>query len=49
MLTRCVTGNFINFAVCDFYNDNSFATLSALVFRCIMNQDIRDLRQYEKI
>ena len=31
MLSKCITGGYINFAVCDFYNDNSFSELCTLV------------------
>lgn len=28
MLSKCVTGNYINFAICEYYSDNSFAQLT---------------------
>jgi hypothetical protein len=35
MLGKCINGGYINFAVCDFYNDNSFIELSLMIFRAI--------------
>jgi hypothetical protein len=42
-------GGYINFAICDFYNDNSFADLSTLVVKSILNQDITDVLKYQKV
>lgn len=28
MLERCISGNFINFAICEYYNDQTFTQLS---------------------
>lgn len=49
MLYRCVSGNVVNFAICDFYQDESFINLSMMVFKCIQNQNLKELRQYEKV
>ena len=49
MLQNCVSGNFINFAICDFYNDSSFTEMSKYVFQCIFNMNMKELQQYEKI
>lgn len=49
MLRKCISGNFINFAICDFYNDGSFTEMSKLVFKCIFNQNLKDILLYEKI
>ena len=31
MIGKCINGGYINFAVCDFYKDNSFINLSYLI------------------
>ena len=31
MLGKCINGGYINFAVCDFYKDNSFIDLSNMI------------------
>jgi hypothetical protein len=49
MLRNCVSGNFINFAICDFYQDSSFSEMSKLVFQCIFNMKLKELHLYEKI
>jgi len=30
--TNCITGHFINFAICEYYNDDTFSILSQHVF-----------------
>lgn len=49
MCSRCVTGHFINFAICDFYNDNSFSQLCSLVFTTIQNQSQAQINEYPKL
>ena len=49
MLDKCICGNYINFAICDFYNDNSFAEITTMLFKAILNQDLKQLFQYEKL
>lgn len=41
MVTKLLSGNFINFAICDFYSDQTFGKLSSLMFRCVFNQDLK--------
>ena len=41
---KCINGGYINFAVCDFYKDNSFVDLSQMIFKAINNQNLSDLR-----
>ena len=48
-LNKCVTGNYINFAICEFYNDNTFTQLSTMIFQSIMNQDLNDVKQFKKL
>jgi exportin-7 len=49
MLSKCITGGYINFAVCDFYNDNSFSELCTLVLKAILNQNISEIQNYPKV
>ena len=49
MLSKCISGGYINFAICDFYNDNSFVQLSSMIFTAIKNQNLADMKQYEKL
>lgn len=49
MIQRCVSGGYVNFAICDFYRDESFSQLSSMVFKSILGQDLTLLAQYEKI
>ena len=49
MLRRCIDGHFINFAICDFYKDDSFLNLSVLMFKSIMNQEMKEIRLYDTL
>lgn len=49
MITKCVSGGYVNFAICDFYNDESFSQLSSMVFKSVLSQDLNNLAQYEKV
>lgn len=49
ILHKCIIGNYINFAICEYYNDNSFATLSQYVMQSILNQDLTQIRAYKKL
>ena len=49
MLNKCISGGYINFAICDFYKDNSFAELTSMVFKSILNQDISEIANYQKV
>ena len=46
-----ITGNYINFAVCEYYNDNIFAVLSELTLTSIvLGVDYEDeLRSFTKL
>ena len=35
IFTNLITGNFINFAVCDYYNDDTFSVLAQYVMQVI--------------
>lgn len=44
-----INGNYINFAICEYYNDEVFTQLSKCIFTSIAYFDVSELRQYEKI
>jgi len=46
---NCITGNFVNFAICEYYNDDMFSQLSHFIFRMIVSLDIDSLKKYDKI
>jgi len=37
MLEHCIQGNYINFAICEYYNDFTFTQLSKNIMRCLLN------------
>ena len=44
-----ITGNYINFAICEYYNDEVFTQLSKQIFTSICTSEVSQLRSYEKI
>ena len=44
-----VAGNYINFAICEYYEDDVFTQLSKRFFEMIALCSIEDLRAYEKV
>jgi len=48
-LEKCVNGNFINFAICEYYNDTSFTQLSQMTMQSILNQNLDELKTYKKL
>jgi len=46
---KCIVGNYINFAICEYYNDNTFTQLSHSTMRAILNQDTNELKTYKKL
>jgi len=44
-----ISGNYINFAICEYYNDDVFTTLSQLIFNSIVSCDLAQMRSYEKM
>jgi exportin-7 len=37
---NCITGNFINYAICEYYNDDTFTQLSSYIFQMVTAVDI---------
>jgi hypothetical protein len=48
-LEKCVSGNYINFAICEYYNDNTFTQLSQMTLQSILNQDLSDINHFKKL
>lgn len=48
-LEKCVSGNFINFAICEYYNDNTFTQLCQLTLKAILNQDLQEIKHFRKL
>jgi len=48
-LEKCVSGNYINFAICEYYNDQTFNQLSQMTLQAILNQDLEELKLYKKL
>lgn len=46
---NCITGHFINFAICEYYNDDTFSILSNHVLSALVSIPIKDLKAYDKI
>lgn len=36
-LQKCISGNYLNFAICEYYNDQTFTNLSIMTFKAILN------------
>lgn len=48
-LKQIVNGNYINFAICEYYNDDVFATLAQLVLKMIACTDYAELATFQKV
>ena len=44
-----IAGNYVNFAICEYYNDSVFTTLSQMVFTSVTQCDFNQLSTYEKV
>jgi hypothetical protein len=49
MLQKFIQGNYINFAICEYYEDQSFTSVSLMVLQCILNQDQKLIGSHSKI
>jgi len=41
---NCITGHFINFAICEYYSDDTFGQLSTFTLRAIMGQTYQEIK-----
>ncbi|CDW76789.1 importin-n-terminal domain-containing protein [Stylonychia lemnae] len=46
---NCITGHYISFAICEFYNDDTFSQLSICVMKCLTSINIKDIKAYDQI
>ena len=44
-----IAGIYVNFAICEYYNDNIFTVLSQMVFTSVTSCEIDELCVYEKV
>ena len=49
MLMKFIQGNYINFAICEYYEDLSFTQVSQMILQCILNQDQKLIESHKKI
>ena len=44
-----LTGNYVNFAICDYYNDTIFTDMTRCILSSIAMCDLGELRKYAKV
>ena len=44
-----IAGNYVNFAICEYYNDSIYTQLSQLILTSISIQNYEELASYEKV
>ena len=49
MFSNIISGNYINFAICEYYNDNIFSELTQLVLTMASSSDHDELVSYNKV
>ena len=49
LFTNMLTGNYVNFAICDYYSDSIFTNLARSILQSIASSDLNELRQYPKV
>ena len=49
LFSNIITGNYVNFAICEYYNDTIFTVLSQSVLSSIVMCDPVELRSYAKV
>ena len=49
LYNNVIVGSYINFAICEYYNDDVFTQLSTLVLQMVGCLDVSKLRQYSKV
>lgn len=49
LFQNVVCGSYINFAICEYYNDNTFTQLTQLVIKMIVSLDRQQLKLYQKV
>jgi len=49
MYQNIIAGNYINFAICDYYNDDTFTLITQLVFTMVSSLNLKELESYKKV
>ena len=49
LFSNVITGNYVNFAICEYYNDTIFTVLSQTVLSSVVMCDLVELRSYAKV
>ena len=49
MMLNFLRGKYINFAICEYYQDQSLTQISQQIFQSILNQDAQDMSEYKKL
>ena len=49
ILGNLVSGNYINFSLCEYYNDNTFIDLSTIIFSLITMQDHNEFSSFTNL
>lgn len=49
LYNNVIVGSYINFAICEYYNDDVFTQLSTLVLQMVGCLDVAKLKQYSKV
>ena len=44
-----IAGNYVNFAICEYYNDSIFTQVSQLVLTSLSIQNYKELASYESV
>ena len=44
-----INGGYVNFAVCEYYDDSTFTQLSTTVFTAICQCDLKEIKTYKKV
>jgi len=49
ILEKLLSGNYINFSMCEYYNDDTFIDLCKVVFSLVTMQDHKELSSFTKL
>ena len=49
LFSNVLAGSYVNFAICEYYNDTIFTVFSKTVLSSIVSCDHNELRSYEKV
>ena len=49
ILDRLILGNYINFAILEYYNDSSFSQVCEMTLQLILSHDLKQVKNHKKI